>query len=378
VTASEPYTIVFVSSHLGHVRGGAEINDLNLGRELSALGHDVHYITQQSPEKNDLDIDADCHTVELPYLYGWSYRLFEPAGKILRHLNEEWFRRRVASQLGKVLADADLVLATGRPLLIKLKSVTDAPVFYAIRGETNQIYYRYLEQADGLIFWGGCESDYSSERVLSRPRLSINPAVDEANFKPMEIETDILDEWRADEQLLVAFVGRLEPVKRVDRLIDAVAAADSKIRLLVVGDGSRKSTLEEHAERVAPGLVSFLGHCDQEEVAEILNTVDAFTMASEHENHPIALKEALACGTYCIAPDVGRVPSMIQSDTGTVVANNDVVALSSALDDAVERGVSATDRFKRAQPQNAWRENAEAVIAFYEDWLGNDASEDLS
>ncbi|WP_155120079.1 glycosyltransferase family 4 protein [Halorubrum ezzemoulense] len=378
MTVSEPYTIVFVSSHLGHVRGGAEINDLNLGRELSELGHDVQYITQRSLIQSEIDIDADCHSVKIPYLYGWSYSLFEPAGKILRHLNEEWFRHRVASQLKDKLADADFVLATGRPLLIKLKSITDAPVFYSVRGKTNQRYFQYLEQADGLIFWGGCESEYSNDRILSRPSLSINPAVDEANFKPMDIEAGVLDKWRADEELLVAFVGRLEPVKRVNRLIDAVVAADSEIRLLVVGDGSRRSTLEEHADQVAPGEVSFLGHCDQEVVAKIFNFVDVFAMASEHENHPIALKEALACGTYCIAPDVGRVSSMIQSDTGTVVADNDVVALSSALDDAVERGVSATDRFERAQPQNAWRENAEAVIAFYEGWLGGDAGEDLS
>lgn len=375
---SKSYSIVFVSSHLGHVRGGAEINDLKLGRELTELGHDVQYITQQDPNRNPRELDVDCRIIDMPYLYGRSYDLFEPAGKILRHLNEEWFRWKINRTAPPELSEANFVLTTGRPLLVKLKSIADTPVFHAVRGTVNPLYHRYLTQADGLIFWGGCESEYSDKRILSQPRLTIDPAVNGSMFHPRDVETEVSDKWRNDEDLLAVFVGRLEPVKRVDALIDAVSDADNDIRLLVVGNGSREATLQEHAERVAPNSVSFLGYCEQETVAQLLNVADAFALASEHENHPIALKEALACGTYCIAPDVGRVESMVSSAAGTVVPDNDVKTLSAALDDAASEGVTAKDRFERARSQNAWRDNAEAVIEFYERTLRGNTGEQLA
>jgi len=373
VVDSEPYSIVFVSSHLGHVRGGAEINDLKLGVELNSLGHEVRYITQQDYKRNPRELDVECRIIKSPYLYGRSYDLIEPAGKILRHLNEEWFRWKIKKTNPSELAEADFILTTGRPLLVKLKSVANAPIFHAVRGTVNPLYHRYLARADGLIFWGGCESEYSDQRVLSRPRLAIDPAINESLFYPKEIESEMKSKWRDTEDLLVIFVGRLEPVKRVDVLIDAVSNAHKEIRLLVVGDGSQKDSLEEHAEQVAPDSVTFLGYRDQETVAKLLNIADVFALASEHENHPIALKEALACGTYCITPEVGRVRSMIPAEAGTVVSDNDVETFALEFDRVARAEVRAENRFERAQPQNTWRENARAIIDFYERVLRHDA-----
>lgn len=370
---SGSYCIVFVSSHLGHVRGGAEINDLKLGAELDSLGHEVRYITQQDRKRNPRELDIDCRIIESSYLYGLSYNLMEPAGKILRHLNEEWFRWRVKRIKPTELVEADFVLTTGRPLLVKLKSVTEAPIFHAVRGTVNPFYHRYLARADGLIFWGGCEAEYSDQRVLSRPQLAIDPAINEALFYPKKIEKKMRDKWRDTEDLLVIFVGRLEPVKRVDILIDAVSNAHNEIRLLVVGDGSQKGSLEEHAEQGAPDNVTFLGYRDQETIAKLLNIADVFALASEHENHPIALKEALACGAYCIAPDVGRIQSIIPAEAGTVIPDNTVQTITQELDQIARAGISVEDRFDRAQPQNTWRENAEAVTDFYERVLHRDA-----
>jgi len=376
VTRSNSYNIVFVSSHLGHVRGGAELNDLKLGEEFRELGHQVRYVTQQDPNRSPREVEVDCHIVNTLYLYGRSYDLFEPAGKILRHLNEELFRWEVSRSAQAQLSEADLILTTGRPVLIKLKSMTDALVVHAVRGSVNKLYHRYLKQADGLIFWGGSESEYTDGRVLSCPRLTIDPAVNGSVFHPKCIDTNTKKVWQGDEDLLVAFVGRLEPVKSVRNLIDAVEEANCDIRLLVVGDGSQKRALEECADRVAPGSVSFPGYCDQETVAEILNTSDVFALASENENHPIALKEALACGTYCIAPNVGRVKSILPSDTGMVVSDNSVKTLSRAFDEVAEDNISADGRFDRAQPQNTWRNNAREIVDFYEQLLRDDAGEE--
>jgi glycosyltransferase involved in cell wall biosynthesis len=342
------------------------MNDLKLGEKLTTLGHNVRYVTQQDPSRNPRKLDVECRIVNTPYLYGLSYGLPEPAGKLLRHLNEEWFRKKVSSAELPELADADLVLTTGRPLLVKLKSATAAPVVHAVRGTVHPLYHRYLARADGLVFWGGCESEYSDERVLSRPHVTLDPAVNESVFYPREIGADVLDRWRRDEELLAAFVGRLEPVKRVEALIDAVCEADADVRLLVLGEGSRRASLEAYAEQVAPDAVTFLGYCEQETVAQVLNAADVFVLASEHENHPIALKEALACGTYCIAPDVGRIRSMVPDEAGTVTPDNNAETLAAVLDWAFNNGISLAGRFERAQTHNTWHENAEMIISLYQ------------
>jgi glycosyltransferase involved in cell wall biosynthesis len=365
------YNITFVSSHLGHVRGGAELNDLKLGEELDRLGHNLQYVTQQDPKRSPRKLSVDGRVIKAPYLYGLSYDLPEPVGKVLRHLNEVWFKSKIKRTCPSEVQTADLVLTTGRPLLVDIQSITDAPVVHAVRGTVNSFYHRYLKQADGLIFWGGCESEYKDQSVLAQPRLTLDPAVNTV-FQPREVTDSFRNRWREDEELLVGFVGRLEPVKRVDALIDAVASTEHEVRLLVVGDGSRRENLEAYAKRVAPDRVEFLGYQDQKTIAKLLNVVDVFALASERENHPIALKEALASGTYCIAPAVGRVDEMISSQVGTVMPDNDTETILSAINQVAESDTNADERFERAQQQNKWQENARAVVNFYEDTLRDD------
>ncbi len=75
-----------------------------------------------------------------------------------------------------------------------------------------------------------------------------------------------LEAFRRANQLhpdrTILFAGRLEENKRVDLLIDAVdrlRRAGKEVRLVVIGDGSRRAALEARAARLGPGAVRFLG-----------------------------------------------------------------------------------------------------------------------
>jgi len=356
-----------VSTHLGHVRGGGEVNDLRLGSSLSELGHDVGYITLNAPNKEFLPPDHQHRTVECPYWYDRSYDLPSPLGKGVRHLNEELFVHRIKKEYSDVLAEQDLVLTTGRPILSRLVSSTDGYLLYSARGRVNPLYDRYLTRTDGLIFWGGCEREYENQAVLSHPHVTLDPAVDTDIFRPLAPPERV--ELQTGKRITIGFVGRLEPVKQVDRIIDAVASLVDTyfLHLLIVGDGSRRAELDSRAEQRLPSeAVDFIGRVDREEVPRYLNSIDIFVMSSRLENHPIALKEAVACGTFCVAPNIGRVGEILDDDVGIAYSLNDSSALTETLESVLEsEKFREGTREERSQPFNSWMENAKEIVEFY-------------
>lgn len=365
---SETLTVTFVSTHLGRVRGGAEVNDLNLGEELTALGHDVVYVTiGGAPDSPSLDVPHI--DISVPYLYDLSYDLLEPLGKVLRHLNEELFVLETRRRARERLRESDLVLTTGRPVLARLDDATDGVLCHAVRGRVNPRYDRFLRRADGLVFWGGCEAEYEASFLESVDYVSLDPAVDTSLFEPMGVDTSTLS-YPTENRTVVTFVGRLEPVKRVDRIIRAVGRLESafNLSLVIVGDGSQRDTLEQLAADILTETpYSFLGRVPQADVPIHLNAADIFVLASRLENHPIALKEALACGTFAVAPAIGRIPELLTPECGQVFEENSTDGLTNIME-----AVLRTEAFRSGSPADratrsgGWASNARAIVSLFQ------------
>jgi glycosyltransferase involved in cell wall biosynthesis len=98
----------------------------------------------------------------------------------------------------------------------------------------------------------------------------------------------------------VLCVGRLDPRKRLDLLVDAVAVLASRrgdFQVDVIGrDGYVPGyrTLVEHASRELP--MTYTGAIAQSEVIRLLHQADVVVQPSEHEEFGHAVAEALACG----------------------------------------------------------------------------------
>ena len=106
---------------------------------------------------------------------------------------------------------------------------------------------------------------------------------------------------------VIGAVGRLEPQKRFDLLLEAFAALRPgwpKTRLVIVGDGSLRDSLERQAARLGIGAIChFLGH--RLDVAALHHAFDLFVQSSEYEGTPNAVLEAMAMETPIVATDVG-------------------------------------------------------------------------
>lgn len=135
------------------------------------------------------------------------------------------------------------------------------------------------------------------------------------------------------EGLIVA-VGRLERVKGFDLLIDALArlnASGTEARLTLIGEGSERAALEQQARAMQVAQrVEFAGRLPREAVRARLHDADVFVLSSRSEGTPLALLEAMATGTACVAASVGGVPASAGT-AARLVPPNDPAALDAAI-----------------------------------------------
>lgn len=141
----------------------------------------------------------------------------------------------------------------------------------------------------------------------------------------------------ADEaEFRLAFVARLDHVKGVGELLEAVAsmAQDQPgIHLDLAGDGPKRAEYEAMVERLGiADRVTFHGYIDQSGVAQLLATADAYVLPSFAEGVPVGLMEAQASGLPVIATQVGGVSELvIDGVTGFVCRPGDREQLTSRI-----------------------------------------------
>jgi glycosyltransferase involved in cell wall biosynthesis len=136
-----------------------------------------------------------------------------------------------------------------------------------------------------------------------------------------------------EDEVLLVFVGRFAPIKRLDLLLDAFAQAGGgapRPRLAIVGDGEERSSLEGRATELGVAdRVSFLGY--RRELRPFFAAADLAVLSSDNEGTPVSLIEAAAAGLPAVATDVGGVSEVVTADTGTLVPPGDAEALARAM-----------------------------------------------
>jgi glycosyltransferase involved in cell wall biosynthesis len=160
---------------------------------------------------------------------------------------------------------------------------------------------------------------------------------------------------------VVGSVGRLEPQKRFDLLIEAIASLLQErpdVRLLIAGDGTLRTELESRA--AATGLrerCTLLGHTS--DIAGLHHAFDLFVQSSDYEGTPNAVLEAMAMETPIVATDAGGTAELVIDGVhGRIVPRGSAERLS----DAVLELMSSPGQ--RAQYVSAARLRVEGELSF--------------
>ncbi len=165
---------------------------------------------------------------------------------------------------------------------------------------------------------------------------------------------------RVDE-VVVGSVGRLEPQKRFDLLIEAAAALHREfpgMRLLIAGEGSERAALEARCARLELGdVVRFLGL--RTDVPFLHHAFDLYVQSSDYEGTPNAVLEAMALETPVVATDAGGTREIVRDGIdGLIVGRGNARVIADGIRRALADGASAKARARSA------RERVEQELSF--------------
>ncbi len=147
---------------------------------------------------------------------------------------------------------------------------------------------------------------------------------------------------------VILWVGRLDPIKGVDTLVEAMRYVDAatRPRLLLVGDGPIRPRIVEQVQRLGlGGRVTLLG--TRGDVPRLLRAADVFAFPSRTEGLPNALLEAMAAGCAIVTTDAPGCRDLIRHEhNGLVTPIDDAETLGGHIrrllsDDALRRRLGA-------------------------------------
>jgi len=218
----------------------------------------------------------------------------------------------------------------------------------------------------------------------------IPPGVDLSHFYPIPV-----DEARAfigigSGEQMVLFVGRIEPLKGVDTLIQAMScinfeevSSGKPILLTIIGGDPdvdpedmtlEMSRLQKLSNDLYLGkMIIFLGKRGQDTLPYYYSAADAVVMPSHYESFGMVALEAMACGTPVIASQVGGLAFLVQDGvTGYHVPDDDPIELCDKLklilsDHELRRTLGS--QAKNHAQEYSWEKIAEQVVRLYREFV---------
>ncbi len=174
-------------------------------------------------------------------------------------------------------------------------------------------------------------SESSKEEIVEKLRfrpgnITVVPPGIDASFTPG---------GEKDASPLVVAVGRLVPVKRFDRLVDALVTAKARhpgLRAVIVGEGYERDTLERQITGCdAAGWIALPGRLDDNRLLSLYRRAWILAASSAHEGWGMTITEAAACGTPAVATRIaGHADAIVDGTTGMLV--DDAAAFGTALE----------------------------------------------
>ena len=235
---------------------------------------------------------------------------------------------------------------------------------------------RLVTNADRIIVPVPGEGHFLEETYgAERSRISIIPGgVDMALFRPVDRPMARGRLHLPEDGTLILYVGRFAPLKRVDRLVSAVAQLRSQGRnahlILVGGDDpddlstqTLKAAVSQHhlEERV-----HFAGRVEQQALPLYYSAADLLALPSDYESFGLVLLEAMACGTPVIATRVGIAPTLVEEGVnGTLLENNNIDSLVRGFERLTAGNRLAVERIRSTVTPYNWQGIAAAMVAVY-------------
>lgn len=252
---------------------------------------------------------------------------------------------------------------------------------YRINGEK-----QVLRRADRVVV--ATVAELTQLRFLYKANgnmVVIPPGVDVSHFYPIPADEAKMFVGLKPEDRMVLFVGRIEPLKGVDTLIQAMSCLQLKeknrpVHLAIIGGdpaaspeqmSSEMSRLQKLCDDLAVDqTVVFLGKRDQDKLPYYYSAAQLVVMPSHYESFGMVALEAMACGTPVIASEVGGLAYLVRDgETGFTIPDQEPEELCDKIswllnDHELHETMSA--RAVEYAQDYAWEKISKQIVEVYE------------
>ncbi len=323
--------------------GGSGVVATELGIELAALGHEIHFISYSQPFRLSGRETGICyHEVPVsnyplfefpPYDLALASRMAEVAeyyGLDLLHVHYA-----IPHSVSALLARQMLAARSRHLPFVTTLHGTDITLVGMDHSYLPITQYA-IQQSDGVTSISGWLRDKTVENFsITRSIEVIHNFVNCDQYQPIRDAAQraaMRARFASPDEFLLMHLSNFRPVKRVVDVVQTFAriARQLPARLALIGDGPDRSTAEWLAHSLGiHDRIHFLGK--QDRVHDLLPLADLLLMPSENESFGLAALESMACQTPAIATHVGGVPELITHDhDGLLFPIGDVDGMAAA------------------------------------------------
>ena len=302
--------------------GGSGVVATELGIELAARGHEIHFITYSQPFRlAGRDTNIRYHEVPVsnyplfeypPYDLALATRMAEVAE--LHSLDLLHVHYAIPHSVSALLARQMLVTGGRHLPFITTLHGTDITLVGLDRSYLPITRFG-IDESDGVTAISSYLRDQTRENLSITREIEVIRNFVNCDFytRNPELVAQQRPRFAKPGESLLVHLSNFRPVKRVLDVIETFARVSRALpaRLLMIGDGPDRSAAEFLAMRLGVGdRVDFVGK--QENVNELLALSDLMLMPSELESFGLAALEAMACRVPAVATRVGGVPELIE------------------------------------------------------------------
>ena len=176
-----------------------------------------------------------------------------------------------------------------------------------------------MATADRIIAFSPHERDAMARLYgADAGKVSLVPCgVDLSLFRPLD-QNSVRARLGLNGEKILLYVGRIEPLKGLELLVETAAQMDSdeSVRVVVVGADANGDREMDRVKRLAKerdleDQIDFVGQVDHNELPLYYNAADVCVVPSYYESFGLVALESMACGTPVVATRVGGLSTII-------------------------------------------------------------------
>jgi glycosyltransferase involved in cell wall biosynthesis len=320
--------------------GGAELQAQGLARQLVELGARVTVLTRPCMNEATVDTEAGVRVIRglsaVPIGPLWGLTYMMRTGGWARRLAADWdviHNQQVGLHSWPSLRVAN---SLGRPCLLRFAcSGVGGDLATLSRQRFGRRMIQGLRGADRFVALASGGAEEVTAYGLAAERIRIIP-------NGVDLQRFAVQSWPPADlsaAIRLLFVGRLDPQKGLDLLVEALALLKQPERfcLRVVGEGPQAAKLRRQVRDAGlDRVVTFLGR--QQDVVAQYAWSEVVVLPSRFEGMPNVVLEAMACARPVLATDVDGTRQLLADEVGGwLTPSGDVAALAHRLDDIASR-----------------------------------------